>query len=71
MRRGKKMRMKKLKETVKNFLGIQGTSGNWDYCEYMRGYYNGIELVAATIDGRNPEFKPSGESHVTTDEPCK
>ena len=59
------MKRKKLIRTVQNYLAVQGSKGNWDYDEYMRGYYNGIELVAAAIEERNPVFKEEPEQHIT------
>ena len=36
---------------------IQGSKGNWDQGEYMRGYYNGIELALSIMEDRDPEFR--------------
>ncbi len=44
-------------ESAKDLLRIQGYSGNWDYNEYMFGMYNGMEVVLAVIEDREPEFK--------------
>lgn len=38
-------------------LSRQGESGNYDYDEYMHGMYNGMEVVLATIEDREPVFK--------------
>lgn len=40
-----------------DLLKIQGTDGNWNYNEYMRGLYNGLEMAKAMLEGREPEFK--------------
>ena len=36
---------------------VQGQPGNWDYDEYMRGLYNGLELAAATLEDREPVYR--------------
>ena len=37
--------------------GIQGQEGNWDCDEYMRGMFNGMEILMATYENRDPNFK--------------
>lgn len=44
-------------EQIGNLVKIQGSRGNWDYDEYMRGMYNGMELCYAIIQGREPEYR--------------
>ena len=46
---------------IKQLLIIQGDSGNWNYNSYMLGLYNGMELVLALLEAREPMFreKPS------------
>jgi len=44
-------------EKAKELLEIQGASGNWDYCEYMRGMYNGMELIIAILEEREPVYR--------------
>jgi len=39
----------------------QGTKGNFDYSEYMRGMYNGLELASAIMEGRDPGYKEADE----------
>lgn len=50
--------MKDKLEILRNLVAIQGSAGNWDYSEYMRGMFNGMELMLATLEDRQPEFKP-------------
>lgn len=47
------LRIAKLREAC----DIQGQPGNWDANEYMRGYYNGMELALAIIENRSPVYK--------------
>ncbi len=47
----------KEKEDMRTLLDIQGAHGNWDYNDYMHGMYNGMELMRATADGDEPEFR--------------
>lgn len=42
---------------IKEMKNIQGTDGNWNYNEYMRGMYNGLELALATLENRDPIYK--------------
>lgn len=42
-------------------LEIQGRPGNYDLGEYMRGMYNGMELIIANMQEREPVFKPPKE----------
>jgi hypothetical protein len=36
---------------------VQGTTGNFDASEYMRGLYNGLELASAILTDRLPRYK--------------
>jgi hypothetical protein len=44
-------------EAMKETLKIQGYDGNWDYDEYMFGMYNGMELMLAIAENREPVYK--------------
>lgn len=54
---------KDVMEEIRELVKIQGKDGNWNNNEYMRGLFNGMELILATIENRKPEFKesPNGE----------
>jgi hypothetical protein len=55
--------MKTPAEKIRDLLGVQGASGNWDYDPYMLGLYNGLELALSILEGeRQPQFlsKPEG-----------
>lgn len=43
---------------VNELRDIQGTPGNYDVSDYMTGLFNGLELASATLEGRDPEYKP-------------
>jgi len=44
-------------EDIKYVINIQGDNGNWNYDPYMHGMYNGMELIFAIMEGRDPEYK--------------
>lgn len=44
-------------EKVKELLEVQGRHGNWDYDPYMRGMYNGMELIIAVMENREPSYR--------------
>ena len=48
-----KEKLKKLKE----MHAVQGTDGNWNFDDYMRGLFNGLELALSLMEERPPEFK--------------
>jgi hypothetical protein len=62
-------------EAMKEALKIQGYDGNWNYDEYMHGMYNGMELMMAIAENREPDFKDKPKQwkyETTTDlEPIK
>ena len=39
---------------LKAVLDIQSDPGNWDYNEYMHGMLNGMELMMAIVEDREP-----------------
>jgi hypothetical protein len=41
---------------LKKLLEIQGSAGNWDYDEYMFGYYNGMALALAVLTDSDPLY---------------
>lgn len=42
---------------MENMVAIQGTDGTWNTSEYMVGMYNGMELMMATVENREPVYK--------------
>ena len=43
-------------------LAVQGQEGNWSYNEYMSGMYNGMELIVACMEDRDPIYKKYKDS---------
>lgn len=54
----------KLREMVK----VQGGGGNWDSSPYMRGMYNGMELMLAVTEDREPRYRDAPERYLFNDE---
>lgn len=44
-------------EALRNCHAIQGSDGNWDVDEYMRGMFNGLELALANFEKRESAYK--------------
>ena len=55
-------------EDLQTFVEVQGANGNWNYDEYMHGMYNGMELMLATIEGREPNFRSRPDRFITENE---
>jgi len=53
--------MNKKIESMKQILEVQGSSGNWNYDNYMLGIFNGMELMMATLEDREPLFRKCKE----------
>lgn len=45
------------KKSMKDLVAVQGTNGNWDNSDYMNGMYNGMELMLAIAEGREPQYR--------------
>ena len=52
-----KRRKQSTLESMRQLMGIQGSNGNWDYDPYMQGMYNGMELMLAIQEDREPVYK--------------
>jgi hypothetical protein len=52
---------KKQIEDCLDLMRIQGNEGNWDYDPYMHGMYNGMELILAVFEKREPVFREAPE----------
>jgi hypothetical protein len=48
---------KKRMESANDLLKLQGQDGTWDEDEYLRGMYNGLELVISVLEGRMARYK--------------
>lgn len=49
---------------MNEILEVQGSSGNWDYDEYMLGIYNGMEFMVAMVEDREPVFKKPPKQYL-------
>lgn len=49
--------MEKIIQDMNDVLKIQGQDGNWNHDEYMRGMFNGMELMMAIAEKRDPIYK--------------
>lgn len=64
----------KIKEEVviirlENLIDVQGTNGNWNYDNYMLGFYNGLVLALNVVrnDENDPAFREKPEEGFITD----
>lgn len=49
--------MKSAIEKMNDLIKVQGTDGTWNHDPYMQGMYNGMELMLAIAEGREPNYK--------------
>jgi len=54
-------------EKLRELVDVQGRDGNWNYDRYMRGMYNGMELMLATLENREPVYKEIPERYLSND----
>ena len=55
-------------QKMKNVLEQQGQQGTWNYDPYMHGMYNGMELMMALVEGRDPDYREAPEEWLGTQE---
>lgn len=48
-------------DKAKDLIKVQGLDGNWNSGPYMQGMYNGMEVILAVIEDREPVFKDAPE----------
>lgn len=53
--------IKELKEMVE----VQGRDGNWNYSEYMRGLFNGMEFMLSMVENREPNFRDEPKRYIS------
>ena len=46
---------------LRGMVAIQGSEGNWNYDAYMHGMYNGMELMLAILEDRDPKYRDAPE----------
>ena len=54
---------------MKEMLKVQGREGTWNYDPYSHGMFNGMELVVALAEGRDPVFRKAPEKWIYTAPP--
>ena len=42
---------------LKELLEVQGRDGTWNYDPYFHGMYNGMEVMLAVLENREPVFR--------------
>jgi hypothetical protein len=47
----------KLVVKLKELLEVQGRDGTWNYDPYFHGMYNGMEVMLAVLENREPVFR--------------
>lgn len=56
--------MKEKLKQANELLKIQGTKGTLHYNDYMTGMYNGMELIIAIFEDREPSFEECKDSSL-------
>jgi hypothetical protein len=46
---------------AKELLDVQGNHGTWDYDPYFHGMFNGMALIIAVMEDKEPEYKEAPE----------
>ena len=62
--------LEEIKNTMRDLINVQCSSGNWNYDEYMHGMANGMLLMMSIVDGSQPEFLEAPESWLK-DQPAQ
>lgn len=57
-----KVMLKQKVDIIRILVEHQGADGTWNYNDYMRGVYNGMEMVLSMIENRKPTYKEKPES---------
>lgn len=53
---------------LKEMLEVQGRNGTWNYDPYFHGMYNGMEVMLAVLEGREPVFRGAPEKWLSKKE---
>lgn len=54
---------------MRQVLSIQGDDGNWNYNDYMHGFYNGLELMLAIVEDREPVYRDAPDEWLSDKSP--
>jgi hypothetical protein len=53
---------------LKEMLEVQGRDGTWNYDHYFHGMYNGMEVMLAVLEGREPVFREAPKKWLSKKE---
>lgn len=53
---------------LKELLEVQGRNGTWNYDPYFHGMYNGMEVMLAVLEDREPVFRGAPEKWLSKKE---
>ena len=53
---------------LKEMLEMQGRDGTWNYDHYFHGMYNGMEVMLAVLEGREPVFREAPKKWLSKKE---
>lgn len=53
---------------LKEMLEVQGRNGTWNYDPYFHGMYNGMEVMLAVLEGREPVFREAPKKWLSKKE---
>jgi len=63
--------LKKKFNSIQELIKIQGRDGNWNFDNYNQGLFNGMEMVLAIIEDREPAFRCCDEKDFLYHKTCK
>jgi len=43
--------------SLKDMLAVQGADGNWNYCPYMHGMFNGMAYALSIMEDNEPQYR--------------
>lgn len=49
---------------AKNLLELQHHNDNWSYDSYMLGMFNGMEIILAIFEERDPDYRDQDDAQV-------
>lgn len=61
----------KIHKNLQSLVHNQGQSGNWNYDPYMHGMFNGMDLMLAVLEGREPEYRSAPEHWLEDGHPTE
>lgn len=51
-------------KSMHELLAVQGSNGTWNYDAYMLGMYNGMELMLAIAENRDPVYRSAPDKFL-------